>query len=533
VNSGGAPVELLAQLGIRAALEQCADRADVLGAPQYLAIRQSVSCCDPLLAFSHSADLQRYFWEHPAGDHALAALGCVCSLDLVSGAQHNRFTTSSMAAQRLFDATTVVGAEDAPDHAGPLLLGGFSFSAQHTADGEWEGFPASQLVLAETLLVRIKGCFYVTLCREITPACDREAIWLAVQSALVAAKQRVAQASDRQCDTPGPSPLNNQPPFTSGAEYRVVADREHAVYRRQVVNALRAIDEGLLEKVVMARSLRVEHPGQFAVPALLGRLRQLYPDCVTMACARSGGATFVSASPERLVSLDGDRVVTGALAGSAPRGSTPEEDARLGTQLQRSAKERAEHAAVLRAIHAALAKVCWPLQGARAPELMRLEGIQHLHTPLSGRLLSARGDQAAGAVKTVIDLVGLLHPTPAVGGLPATEALQWIEQREGLQRGWFGGPVGFIDRRGSGEFWVALRSGLIRNPVTSGDECGPARASSGASGASGTSTATTGTAIAVARLYAGAGIVKGSCPEQELRETRLKLRALLAPLTEI
>jgi len=101
----------------------------------------------------------------------------------------------------------------------------------------------------------------------------------------------------------------------------------------------------------------------------------------------------------------------------------------------------------------------------------------------------------------VLDLVGRLHPTAAVGGAPSETALDWLEHFEALDRGWYAGPVGYVDGRGDGEFRVALRSALLRGRS--------------------------------ARLFAGAGIVAGSDPSQELAETRLKLRALLAPLTEI
>jgi isochorismate synthase len=206
----------------------------------------------------------------------------------------------------------------------------------------------------------------------------------------------------------------------------------------------------------------------------------------------------VAASPERLVALSDGVVRNGALAGTAPRGRSPEEDERLGRELRESKKEQAEHAAVAVAVRAALEDVCTPLSGPEAPRLMRIDGLQHLETPFTAHL------RPEHAELSVLDLVARLHPTPAVAGLPREAALAWIAAREGLERGWYAGPVGYVDAEGGGEFRVALRSGFVRNRA-------PARA----------------------WLYAGAGIVPGSEPESELRETRLKLRALLAPLTEI
>ena len=182
----------------------------------------------------------------------------------------------------------------------------------------------------------------------------------------------------------------------------------------------------------------------------------------------------------------------------------------LGLQLLHNPKEQAEHRAVLDTIRRALRDICSPLQEPASPALLRIAGIQHLHTPLNGHLRRVVADSEAVAAPTILDLVGLLHPTPAVGGLPGQAALDWIESRENLQRGWYGGPVGFVDRSGGGEFWVALRSALIRNDLSTVERRKRARA----------------------RLFAGAGVVRGSNPAKELRETRLKLRALLAPLVE-
>ena len=188
-----------------------------------------------------------------------------------------------------------------------------------------------------------------------------------------------------------------------------------------------------------------------------------------------------------------------AVAGSSRRGRTPEEDQRLGLELRESKKEQEEHAVVVRAIAAALGPVCAQLRVPESPRLLRIEGIQHLETPIEGEL------ERTAVLPSVIDLAARLHPTPAVGGTPRGAALAWIDRCEGLDRHWYAGPLGFVDREGGGEFRVALRSALIHSDGDS--DC--------------------------ALLFAGGGIVGDSEPDRELEETRIKLRALLAPLTEI
>ncbi|MCH2186513.1 isochorismate synthase, partial [Myxococcota bacterium] len=296
-------------------------------------------------------------------------------------------------------------------------------------------------------------------------------------------------------------PSQASPAEQRGEEYAVVADRAHDVYRGQVAAALRAIAAGDFEKVVLARALDVRHPGRFDVEAFLHSLQAIYPHCTTLAVSH-GDDTVVAAAPELLLRRDGGRLETCALAGSARRGRSPEEDDALAEALQGSNKERAEHGAVVRSIRAALEPVCSTLKGPGEPELMRFEGIQHLATPLIGEL------EKGADGPSVLELTARLHPTAAVGGLPVAEAGRWLTDHEGLARGWYAGPIGWLDAAGNGEWWLALRSGLIRNSKEPGG-------------------------ISEARLFAGAGVVAGSDPEGELRVTRLKLRALLAPLTEI
>ena len=159
----------------------------------------------------------------------------------------------------------------------------------------------------------------------------------------------------------------------------------------------------------------------------------------------------------------GRSVETAALAGSAPRGRHPEEDERFGEALLASEKERAEHTHVVAALESALEGRCESIQIAPEPRLRRLFGIQHLETSIRGRLLGDPGGAGIG----VLELVEELHPTPAVGGVPRAAALAWQRRCEGLDRGWYAAPIGWLDLAGGGDFSVALRSALI-----SADEAG-------------------------------------------------------------
>ena len=258
-------------------------------------------------------------------------------------------------------------------------------------------------------------------------------------------------------------------------------------WQAMVAAALEAIGRGALHKVVLSRRVRVRGPAAFDPGLAVRRLRAAYPGCFVFAVARDREA-FVGATPERLVRLRGGRLDTAALAGSTARGATPEADERLGRALLASPKERAEHALVVEMLRQALAPLCRVLSVPPEPRLLRLGNVQHLYTPISGAVEG----------RSVLELVERLHPTPAVGGWPRAAALEFIRTHEPGSRGWYAAPVGWVDRRGEGEFAVAIRSGLLRG--------------------------------AEAWLFAGCGIVAGSDPAREYEETRLKLRPLLAAL---
>jgi len=521
-----------------------AQRAAQTGRPQWLSLRAPVAPCDALALFADCQAEDAFYWEEPARGLAIAGLGRLHAIE--SRGAHRveeaaRLSRELFADHQLVDLGAAVGEKKGADASaekgseegagqvqgwtGPLLVGGFSFSGEPGAgSGEWEAFGAGRLVLPERVYLRQGNDAWLSASGRIAKGDDpgREATRLRArfeetlksvnlesvdlrdvnlrdvngEATPASGAASTMGAPDKQACWRGfPPALGHAGAGESGPEYRVRSDRSHARYCAQVQAAREAIARGELEKVVLARSLHVSHDGDFDLPHFLDTLRRTYPSCAILALRR-GGHYFVSASPERLVELAGDRVETVALAGTAPRGRSPEEDERIGRELRERKKDQEEHAIVRRAIEQALQPLCGELEGPETPVLLRLEGIQHLETPLAGRLAASLEDRPG-----VLDLVARLHPTPAVGGAPRAAGQAWIDRWEGLDRGWYAGPVGFVTARGDGSFRVALRSAHIR-----GGE---------------------------ARLFAGAGIVEASQPEDELRETRLKLRALLAPLTEI
>jgi isochorismate synthase len=250
---------------------------------------------------------------------------------------------------------------------------------------------------------------------------------------------------------------------------------------RARIEAIRAaIASGRFEKIVAARRLTTSLDPRTTDLTVLSRLAARHPGCTRFAFRRDG-ATFLGATPERLVALRGLDLITEALAGSIAPGHD--------RSLLSSAKDAHEHALVVNAISARLAPLCSSLDVARTPQIRALPHVLHLRTPITGRLQRRRH---------ILELVAALHPTPAVGGVPQLDAARWIASHE-PPRGWYAAPIGWFDAHGDGDFAVALRCGLL--------------------------------AQGHAHLYAGAGIVADSDPAAEWDETSLKLRTLLDALT--
>jgi len=254
--------------------------------------------------------------------------------------------------------------------------------------------------------------------------------------------------------------------------------------------ATAAITAGTLDKVVLARVCEVRLDETIDAAAPLATLDTQYGDSYRFLFEPRPHHAFLGATPELLVSVAGRAVTTMALAGSAARGQTPDEDEALAVALLASAKDRHEHQLVVDAVRAHLAEAAGELTAPAAPVVLRLRNIQHLLTPIAGRLRRP----GEGALR----LARRLHPTPAMGGVPPERALAFLRDAEPTPRGWYAAPIGWIDGALDGVFAVGIRSA-----VTQHDR---------------------------AWLYAGAGIVAGSSPEREWAETALKFRPMLGAL---
>ncbi|NES03429.1 MAG: isochorismate synthase [Okeania sp. SIO2F4] len=260
-------------------------------------------------------------------------------------------------------------------------------------------------------------------------------------------------------------------------------------FKKSVASALDLINSNSLRKIVLAHAIDIYSQTNFDLIKSLNNLRLIYPDCYILSTSNGNGQNFICASPERLISINNNQLVTDALAGSAPRGKTPSEDAKLANSLLCSEKDLREHQFVIDFIIKRLQDLGLKPNYSSQPHLLQLSNIQHLWTPITAEISQNIH---------LLEILAELHPTPAVAGVPRDIAQEQIQNFETFDRSLYAAPIGWIDHQGNGEFAVGIRSALI-----DGDR---------------------------ARLYAGAGIVSGSKPDKELAEVQLKFQTLLKAL---
>ncbi len=462
---------------LRARLELALQRTRRSGSPTLATITLALPAdVDPaaVVCASRRAGEPWFVFEQPdRGCSALAGLGAVVTLE---DRGPDRFAEVADR-WRALSTAAVADSPGEPDGGGPIAVGGFAFEPDGGASHAWSGFEPASLVVPEVALVRETrgGELRVRLTLAALAQPDDTA-----EGLLAGLTRRLGELSDPPLPLLDPAPTGR---------FRVSSGMPPEHYEAAVARAVETIRAGRIQKIVLAREVHVHAPDDYDPAALFGVLRDAFPSCFVF-CVGRGEATLIAASPELLVRREGQRVSTIALAGSTRRSADPAVDAHLGERLMRDESYREEHAIVARRIERTLNRYAVWVAAAPEPTLVRIANIQHLATPIRAQL---------AAPVEAIELAGLLHPTPAIGGEPAAPALELIPALEGLDRGWYTGPVGWTDAAGDGEFCVALRCALLRGNV--------------------------------AHCYAGNGIVRGSDPPTELVETETKLQALLPLLT--
>ncbi len=462
--------------GLAELLEGAVRRATRRGRETVVSVTVPVVCADPAaVAFGSRRGGEPWFcWDQPDREFALAAIG---RAHVVRARGQDRFREVAAECAHLSGDAIVVDAT-APDGEGDgaaatVWTGGFAFAAEGGGSPTWSSFEPAEMSLPELAIRSEGGEASLTVNALVTPAEDPDEVVARLLG-------RAGSLVEAELGLIDPHPA-------VGAE--ITGARSPEEFERSVAAAVDRIRSGEIEKVVLAREVVVRSGSAHDPAAIFGALRIGFPSCFNF-CVGTGEAAFVGASPELLVRCAGRGVATVGLAGSTRRSSDPAVDDHLAQKLMSSHKDRGEQDLVVQRIVKALGRISIWVEAADEPEIIKVANIQHLGTPVYAQL---------GEPRTAIELAALLHPTPAVGGEPWKKAEKVMAEVEDLDRGWYAGPVGWMDGSGDGEFCVALRSALLRDRE--------------------------------AHLFAGVGVVADSDPAAELAETEIKLGALLPLLS--
>ena len=434
-------------------VQSAAERARDSGRPVLATVAVPSPESDPFALLSEPSS---FWWSQP-GLSVAGTTPVAQSLAAGSG----RFIDLSVGLRKVFDSQVNAGRE-------PLAFAGASFGHQ-PLEGEWASFPVAAAWVPERAIV--------------TEGSER---WLVVSS-VVRASDGEAEVAEHMVASLEAPPLASAPPPVARVADKGAYSPSDTAYQGSISEALDLISRDELQKVVLARRLRLEAAVPPSPAELATALSTRYPDAFGYAIVRDHAA-FIGASPELLVETDGDTVRAAPAAGTVAGTPSEVENRRLAGGLD-TPKSRWEQELVTDAVYFALEPFCDRVSG-HLPMVVAAGPVQHLSAEIEGILRQP---------VSVLELAGALHPTPAVGGVPEETALAFIREAEGFERGWYAGPVGIVRADGSGTLAVALRGALVRDGSVA--------------------------------LFAGAGIVHGSVPEDEQREVDMKLATVMSVLS--
>lgn len=412
----------------------------------------------------YEAGAEHFYLEQPSHNWAMAGAEAIWEASF-SGME--RFRQMQESCQDVLEHSVAVGDVD---HVmtGPHFFTAFAFEPE-TVSGV--PFPPAHVFVPQWAVARDGAAYYAIANCRVEVDTDVQ---------LLARRIWAAHEKFNKFDYGKPP----EPPSYKIREIRETGPDN--AFPDRVQRALDRISDGRYQKIVLSRACDIEFSANCQPLQLLNNLRERFRNCHLFSIQNNQSESYIGASPERLIQVREGRFFTEAIAGSEPRGADAREDAALAGALLKSDKDLREHQLVIDSIRRRLDEMGISVDIAAEPELLQLANVQHLHTPISGKL--------PGNCH-LLDLASVLHPTPAVGGSPRKSALEDITAWEPYPRNLYAGLVGWFGPEGDGDLVVGLRSAWVHDNF--------------------------------ARLYAGAGIVAGSDPQKELRETNFKMAALL------
>lgn len=449
---------------VLALFKQAQEEAQQTKKQVYTSYTQQIDVLNILNVFKQArkTGANRSFWHSYEDNYTLVGIG---EMEKIS-ANETDYASINQEWKELIKQAIIVNPYESFG-TGMLSFGGLRFDPKKERTPLWKEYPTYELVVPKYTFMQDQNNYYLTLNVKVT-----QDTVISEMLDLVLNEVKRATRTDQIIEN----------------EKKVLVTRdeiEPIQWKKSVQQAKDAIIEGYAKKIVLAREMRLTFENDLIIGDIIEALLKTQPNSYVFAFEK-GEDTFVGATPERLVKVSGDKLLSTCLAGTMPRGKTKEEDQALANELFNDAKNREEHNYVVEMITESIEAMCQQIKVPNEPFVHRLKNVHHLFTPVTAQLKKPY---------TILDIVTTLHPTPALGGHPNEESLAFIRDYELLDRGWYGAPVGWLDNQFNGEFAVAIRSGLIQNNAAS--------------------------------LFAGCGVMRDSNVELEYEETNVKFLPML------
>ena len=407
-----------------------------------------------------------FFWEVPEENTRILSIGSVETCRVSGDERFSRM-------DQFFDATNrkIQSLNGSPERDLPRYVVAASFFTTIN-QGMWDGFSPGLCYLPRLILKsehhQISGALYFTTddLDEFSDLSSRIDSFFTLEA-----------------------PLKKSPADEEFTNFELHLNGEKRDWLSTVNTCLDIIQRKQIHKVVLGTSMYVRTDEKVSPVPVLRNLRATYPSCINYFYQETNGKTFLGATPEWLMRIRNSKLYCDALAGSAPRHHDLTVDKELGDSLLKSPKNLHEHQFVVNHLKQELKPFATSIENDELPVLQKLPNVQHLHTPVTASLYEHASPFA---------IMKRLHPTPAVGGIPTESALEIIRDIEQFERGYYAGPIGWVQGNGDVDIAVGLRSGLLTNDGLN--------------------------------IFAGAGIVENSDPADEYDELQIKMQPLLSAI---
>ena len=425
---------------------------------------------DDLLKVSTTHNIKsdfNFYWNQPYSKLVLAGLNQTSNFVLTDKKNERQFNDSI---RHTLDNIVSISEHE---NIGPKIIGGSMFSYKSSQQSIWNEIPKSKYVLPECLATKNNEGSWLTISKNI---CVNTDINHTIDSFI------------HTCNIYKES-FKFDLPKRQKHVFKDIIDLPRKEDYYNIIDAIiKSIKLGNLDKVVISRMKHIVLEKKICINSIMRNLINLYPECLNYYFNFTNGILFGS-SPERLIQKQQQIIFTEAIAGTAPRGKNIKQDNQFEHQLLNSKKDKKEHQFVVNEIIDKIKPISNSYDVTDKPYVIKLKNVQHLKTIINANISKKYN---------LFDLIKILHPTPAIAGTPTDKALNLILSNETNDRGWYSGPIGWIDNNENGDIFVALRSALQKNKNI--------------------------------YLFSGSGIVSDSIPSSEWTETEMKLEPILSSL---